>query len=64
MRYDPEADALLIQLRDTEPAGRFDFEEGVTGIVDDHGHLITIEMLDAGERLEREETEALLGKTG
>ena len=64
MHYDPEVDALFIQLRDTEPAGSFDYEDGVTGIVDDRGHIIAIEILDAGERLDREDAEALFAKAG
>jgi uncharacterized protein YuzE len=49
--YDPEADALYIQLRDLPPNDSVDIEEGVTADLDSAGHLIGIEVLDARERL-------------
>ena len=49
--YDPDADALCIQLRDLAPDDSVDVEEGVTADLDGHGHLIGIEVLDARERL-------------
>jgi len=49
--YDPEADALYIQLRDLAPNDSIDIEEGVTADLDSAGHLIGIEVLDARERL-------------
>lgn len=49
--YDPEADALYIQLREVEPKDSVDLEEGVTADLDGAGHVIGIEVLDARERL-------------
>lgn len=49
--YDPEADALYIQLRDATPADSMDLEEGVTADLDAIGHVIGLEVLDARERL-------------
>jgi uncharacterized protein YuzE len=49
--YDPEADALYIILRDIVPTDSTDIEEGVTVELDDDGHIIAIEVLDASERL-------------
>ncbi|HLI51089.1 MAG TPA: DUF2283 domain-containing protein [Thermomicrobiaceae bacterium] len=49
--YDPEADALYIQLRSVRPADSFDLQEGVTADVDDAGHIIGIEILDARQQL-------------
>ena len=49
--YDKEADSLYIQLRDVKPSHGVDFEEGVTVDVDEHGHIVGLELLDASERL-------------
>jgi len=49
--YDPEADALFIQLRDAEPYDSTDIEEGVTVALDENGHIIALEILDAKKRL-------------
>jgi uncharacterized protein YuzE len=49
--YDPEADALYIILRDVVPTDSTDIEEGVTVELDDDGHIIALEVLDASERL-------------
>ncbi len=59
MRYDREVDALFIELVDAEPISSFDYEDGVTAIVDAEGRVIAIEVLDARGRLEIEEAEAL-----
>lgn len=53
--YDPEGDVLYIQLRDVTPADSLDIEEGVTAELDDHGHLVALEVLDASRRMTREE---------
>jgi uncharacterized protein YuzE len=52
--YDPEANALYIQLRDVQPVDSVDIETGVTADLDADGHVIGIEMLDARERLGRD----------
>lgn len=49
--YDPEVDALYIELRKAKPAGSIDLEDGVTADLDAEGHVIGLEVLDASERL-------------
>lgn len=49
--YDPEADALYIELRPAEPLDSQDIEEGVTVDLDTDGHVIGIEVLHVRERL-------------
>lgn len=49
--YDPDADALYIQLRAARPADSLDLEEGVTADLDADGHVVGLEVLDARERL-------------
>lgn len=49
--YDPEADALYIQLRSVGAADSFDLQDGVTADVDDTGHIVGIEILDARKQL-------------
>ena len=53
--YDPEGDVLYIQLRCVTPSDSVDIEEGVTAELDEAGHITAIEILDARERLTREE---------
>ncbi len=53
--YDPEADALYIELREAQAADSMDIEEGVTVDLDSDGHIIGLEVLDASERLTRQE---------
>ncbi len=53
--YDHEVDALYIQLTDKKPARGVDIEEGVTVDLDKQGHLVGIEILDASERLGKEQ---------
>ncbi|MBI4319961.1 MAG: DUF2283 domain-containing protein [Chloroflexi bacterium] len=49
--YDPEVDALYIELRKAKPASSIDLEDGVTADLDRDGHVIGLEVLDASERL-------------
>jgi uncharacterized protein YuzE len=49
--YDPEADALYIELRQAMPTDSRDIEEGVTADLDTDGHVIGIEVLHVRERL-------------
>lgn len=51
IEYDPEADALYIQVREARPDDNIDIEEGVTVDVDEHGHIVGLEILDASKRL-------------
>lgn len=52
--YDQAADALYIQLTATPPQDSMDLEDGVTADLDDQGHVVGLEVLDARMRLGRE----------
>jgi uncharacterized protein YuzE len=52
--YDPEADALYIELRPAPPVDSRDIEEGVTADLDVDGHVIGIEVLHVRDRLGRD----------
>ncbi len=51
IEYDKEVDALYIRLREARPMDTMDVEEGVTIDLDEAGHIVGIEILDASERL-------------
>lgn len=51
IEYDPEADALYIQIREAHPHDNIDIEDGVTVDVDEHSHIVGVEILDARKRL-------------
>jgi uncharacterized protein YuzE len=51
IEYDAEVDALYVQLKDARPDDNVDVEEGVTVDLDDEGHIVGLEILDAAERL-------------
>jgi len=53
--YDREGDALYIQLRDVPAVDAVDIEEGVVADLDEDGHIIGFEVLDAKERLSAED---------
>ena len=53
--YDPEADALYVELRDARPSDSMDIEEGVTVDLDGDGHIIGLEVLDASKRMTLED---------
>ncbi len=53
--YDREVDALYIELRQVKATDSMDIEEGVTVDLDDDGHIVGIEILDASERLGKEQ---------
>jgi uncharacterized protein YuzE len=53
--YDPEADALYIELRDAPASDSIDVEDGVTVDLDNDGHIIALEVLDASKRMTPEE---------
>jgi len=53
--YDREGDALYIQLRDVSAVDAVDIEEGVVADLDEAGHIIGFEVLDAKERLSAED---------
>lgn len=51
IEYDREVDALYILLREANPVDTADVEEGVTIDLDQDGHIVGIEILDATDRL-------------
>ncbi len=51
IEYDPEADALYIQVREVEVADNVDIEDGVTVDLDADNHIVGLEILDASKRL-------------
>ena len=51
IEYDPEVDALYIELRDVYADHSIDIEEGVSVDLDADGHIVGLEILDASERL-------------
>ncbi|MBI4332512.1 MAG: DUF2283 domain-containing protein [Chloroflexi bacterium] len=53
--YDSEADVLYIELRRVPAEDSTDIEEGVTALLDGQGHIVGLEILDAGERLGKEQ---------
>jgi uncharacterized protein YuzE len=57
--YDPEGDALYIELRYVQAHDSVDIEEGVTADLDGDGHIIGLEVLDASERLTPDELGAV-----
>ncbi len=50
LTYDPEADALYIELKSTKPVDSRDLEDGITVDLDDTGHIIGVEFLDVQKR--------------
>lgn len=51
IEYDPEADALYVQIREARADDNIDIEEGVTVDVDENKHIVGVEILDASKRL-------------
>ena len=51
IEYDPEADALYIQLRQAVVEDNVDIEDGVSVDLDGDKHIVGIEVLDASKRL-------------
>lgn len=51
IEYDPEADALYIQIRAARADDNIDIEDGVTVDIDADRHIVGIEILDASKRL-------------
>ena len=51
IEYDKEVDALYILLTDAKPVDTMDVEDGVTIDLDDQGHIVGMEILDATDRL-------------
>lgn len=55
IEYSKDIDALYIKLREAKIADSTDIEEGVTIDLDEKGHIVGIEILDASEKLELSE---------
>jgi len=53
--YDPDVDALYIELRHVAASDSTDVEEGVTVDLDAEGHIIGVEILDASQRMTADE---------
>ena len=51
IEYDKEVDALYILLTNAKPVDTMDVEDGVTIDLDDQGHIVGMEVLDATDRL-------------
>ncbi len=51
IEYDPEADALYIQIREVRAYDNIDIEDGVTVDVDEDRHIVGLEILDATKRM-------------
>jgi len=55
IEYSKNVDALYIKLRDAKIVDSMDIEEGVTVDLDEKGHIVGIEILDASEKLQLSE---------
>jgi len=51
IEYSKDVDALYIRLREAQIEDSMDIEEGVTVDLDEKGHIIGIEILDASEKM-------------
>ncbi len=55
IEYSKNVDALYVKFREVKIADSMDIEEGVTVDLDENGHIVGIEILDASEKLELSE---------
>jgi uncharacterized protein YuzE len=51
IEYSKDVDALYIRLREVQIEDSMDIEEGVTVDLDEKGHIVGIEILDASEKM-------------
>jgi uncharacterized protein YuzE len=51
IEYSKDIDALYIRLREAKVADSLDIEEGVTLDLDENGHVVGLEILDATEKM-------------
>ncbi len=51
IEYSKDVDALYIKIRDAKIVDSMDVEKGVTVDIDEKGHIVGIEILDASEKL-------------
>jgi uncharacterized protein YuzE len=52
IEYSKSVDALYIRLREVQINDSLDIEEGVTVDLDEKGHIVGIEILDASEKMD------------
>lgn len=52
IEYSKSVDALYIRLRDAQVVDSKDIEEGVTVDLDENGHIVGLEILDASDKLD------------
>jgi len=52
IEYSKNVDALYIKLREAKITDSIDIEEGVTADLDENGHFVGLEILDASEKLD------------
>jgi len=52
IEYSKGVDALYIRLREAKIVDSVDIEEGVTVDLDEKGHIVGLEILDASEKLD------------
>ena len=52
IEYSKDVDALYIKLREAKIADSMDIEEGVTVDIDENGHIVGLEILDASDKLD------------
>jgi uncharacterized protein YuzE len=52
IEYSKNIDALYIRLREAEIGDSVDIEEGVTVDLDEKGHIVGVEILDASEKMD------------
>jgi len=62
IEYDPEVDALYIELRGVYADRNIDIEEGASVDLDADGHIVGLEILDASERLKESLSRLELGE--
>jgi uncharacterized protein YuzE len=51
IEYSKSVDALYIRLREAKIVDSKDIEEGVTVDLDENGHIVGLEILDASEKM-------------
>jgi uncharacterized protein YuzE len=51
IEYSKDVDALYIRLREAQIEDSMDIEEGVTVDLDEKGHIVGIEILDASDKM-------------
>lgn len=57
--YDPEADALYIELRHVRSVDNIDLEDGISVDLDAEGHVVGFEILGARERFRADPLDAI-----